>query len=397
MKTREIFDNIHWIGVNDRETVAFEGLWNIEKEGVAYNAYIINDDKVAVIDTVKAFKANEFLDNIKEVIGDKQVDYLIVNHVEPDHSSGILALRDVYPDMAIYASKKGVEMIGNFFNVCDNVHELAEGETLPLGEHTLQFFMTPMVHWPESMVTYETKTKTLFSMDIFGSFGTVNGGIFDDENDYESYEDNINRYFACIVGKVAGQAERALNKLAPIEIKTICPAHGLVWRSHPEYILNKYTSLAKCEKQEGVVIVYGTMYGNTRDAVEILANELKAQGVRNIKMYDLSRVDISYAIADIWVTKGVVLAAPSYYSKIFPKMAYMLYKLSEVKVKNNKLGFVCNYSWSCGADREFEKFIEETKADVASPMVLIKSGVQAEDQEKLAVLAKDMAQAMQEA
>ncbi len=395
MKTRKIFEKIHWIGVNDRETVAFEGLWNIEKEGVAYNAYIINDDKVAVIDTVKAFKVNEFLDNIKEVIGDKPVDYLIINHLEPDHSSGITALLDVYPDMKIYASKKGVQMIDNFFDVTENLCEVEDGETLPLGEHTLQFFMTPMVHWPESMVTYETTTKTLFSMDVFGSFGTVNGGIFDDENDYESYEDNINRYYSCIVGKVTSQAEKALNKLAPVEIKTICPSHGLVWRTHPEYILNKYVSLAKCEKQDGVVIVYGSMYGNTRDAVEILANELKAQGIRNIKMYDISRVDISYAISDIWVTKGLVLAAPSYYSRIFPKMAYMLYKLSEIKVKNNKVGFIANYSWSCGADREFEKFAEETKADVVSPMVLIKSGVKPKDKENLAVLAKDMAEAIQ--
>ncbi|MEG0310904.1 MAG: FprA family A-type flavoprotein, partial [Eubacterium sp.] len=362
MKTVQIKNDIFWVGVNDRETKIFEGLWPIEQEGVAYNAYVINDEKVAVIDTVKSFKQGEYIEKIKKIIGDKKVDYLVVNHMEPDHSSSISDLLAVYPEMKIIGNKKTFPMIKNFYNIDTNFMEVTDGETLNLGHHELQFYMTPMVHWPESMVTFDATDKVLFSMDVFGSFGNTNGSIFDDENDLESFEENTRRYYACIVGKVSGQAQKALQKLGPLDIKTICPSHGLIWRSNVGYIVDFYDRMSRYETEEGVVIVYGSMYGNTVHSAELLAGYLKDEGVKTIKMYDVAKTDISYIVGDMWRYKGLIFGAPAYYGRIYPKMANLLYKVEEIGIKNHKVGFFTDFSWSNGADRYFNSFIEKTKA-----------------------------------
>lgn len=395
MKTVQIKDDIFWVGVNDHETTLFEGMWPITQEGVAYNAYVINDEKVAVIDTVKSYKQGEYIDKIKEIIGDKKVDYLIVNHMEPDHSSSIADLLAVYPDMKIVGNKKTFPIMKNFYDVDKNLYEVADGDSLSLGSHTLSFFMTPMVHWPESMVTYDAKDKVLFSMDVFGSFGNTDASIFDDENDVADYLDSTYRYYACIVGKVTAMAEKALNRLAPaVEIETICPSHGLIWRGNPGYILDLYVRMSQCQKEEGVVIAYGTMYGNTLHTAELLAGYLREAGVKTIKMYDVSKTDISYIVSDIWRYKGVLLGAPAYYGRIFPKMANLLYKLEEVGLKNNKVGFFTEYSWSNGADRYFKGFIDCAKVDVVDEMVNIQGYANAEDEAHLRHLAEKMAEAV---
>nr|WP_243259581.1 FprA family A-type flavoprotein [Eubacterium sp. 1001713B170207_170306_E7] len=369
-------------------------MWPIDQDGVAYNAYIINDDKVAVVDTVKSFKQGEYIEKIRSIIGDKKVDYLIVNHMEPDHSSSIADLLAVYPDMQIIGNKKTFPIMKNFYNIDQNIMEVADGDTLDLGHHELQFYMTPMVHWPESMVTYDATDKVLFSMDVFGSFGSTDGSIFDDENDVASYEDNTRRYYACIVGKVSGQAQKALQKLGPLDIQTICPSHGLIWRSNPGYIVDFYDRMSRYQTEEGVVIAYGTMYGNTLHSAELLAGYLKDAGVKTVKLFDVSKTDISYIVSDMWKYTGLILGAPAYYGRIFPKMANLLYKVEEIGVKNHKLGFFTDFSWSNGADRYFDAFIEKAKADVVGDMVNIQGLADAEDEAKLKALADAMAAAI---
>lgn len=391
MKTVEIKNDIFWVGVNDRETKLFEGLWPIEQEGVTYNAYIINDEKVAVIDTVKSYKQGEYIEKIKEIVGDKKVDYLVVNHMEPDHSSSIADLLAVYPDMKIIGNKKTFPMMKNFYNIDVNLMEVADGDTLSLGAHELQFYMTPMVHWPESMVTYDATDKVLFSMDVFGSFGNTNGSIFDDENDIASFEDNTRRYYACIVGKVSGQAQKALQKLGPLDIQTICPSHGLVWRSNVGYIVDFYDRMSRYETEPGVVIAYGSMYGNTVHSAELLAGYLREAGVKTVKMYDVAKTDISYIVSDMWKYKGLVLGAPAYYGRIYPKMANLLYKVEEIGIKNHKVGFFTDFSWSNGADRYFKGFIESAKADVVGEMVNVQGYANSEDEKNLKTLAEAIA------
>lgn len=390
----KIKDDVFWVGVNDYQTTLFEEMWPIDQDGISYNAYVINDDKVAIIDTVKSIKQDEYIKKIKSIIGDKKVEYLIMNHMEPDHSSGIAELLSVYPDMKIIGNKKTFPIMKNFYDIDKNLIEVCEGETLCLGKHTLQFFMTPMVHWPESMVTYDTTDKILFSMDIFGSFKNPVGSIFDDENDVPAFEDPIRRYFSCIVGKVAGQALKGLKKLGGLDICTICPAHGLIWRSNPGYIIDMYVKMSAKETVPGVVIAYGSMYGCTQQSAEILAIALKNEGVKEVVLYNVSKTDISFIISDIWKYKGLLMGAPAYYGKIFPKMANLLYKLAEIKVDNHKVGFFTDFSWSGGAEKNFQTFVDDTKADVISDMVQVKGTPNEQDISALNELAKKMAESM---
>ncbi len=396
MHTVKITDDISWIGVHDYTTYLFEGMWPIDQKGINYNAYIINDDKVVLIDTVKSTLTDEYLANIKSIIGDKKVDYLVVNHMEPDHSSSMYEVLNEWPDCKIVGNKKTFPMIRNFYGITENYLEVENGDELNIGSRSLQFFMTPMVHWPESMVTYDQKTKTLFSMDVFGSFNATVGSIFDDKNDVKDFEEATYRYYACIVGKVTEMAQRALKALAPIEIKTIAPSHGLVWRKDPAYILNLYVKMANAQTEPGVVIAYGTMYGNTRASAEIIANELRRAGVETIKMYDVGKTNISYILGDIWKYKGVILGAPSYYGQIFPPMENLLYKLAGNKLRNHVCGFFTDFSWSGGANRVFEKFITDMNAQCPADMVNVQGAPQEADIKALKAMALAVAMEVNE-
>ncbi len=394
METTFIKDGIYWIGVHDYTTYLFEGCWPIKHEGVNYNAYLINDEKVILIDTVKEFMAEEYIENIKSIIGDKKVDYLVVNHMEPDHSSSMAAVVNEWPDVKIIGNQKTFPMIQNFYDISKNFLCIENGEKLDLGGRELQFFLTPMVHWPESMVTLDVQTGTLFSMDIFGSYKATVGSIFDDENEVETFLEPTYRYYATIVGKVTEMAKKSLNDLAPLvpAIKMICPSHGLVWRKDPGYILNLYIKLANAEVDEGVVIAYGTMYGNTRASAEIIADELRKCGVRTIKFFDVSKTNISYILADIWRYQGVFLGAPSYYGRILPTMENLLYKLEGNKLRNHVCGFFTDFSWSGGANREFDKFIKATGCYCPGEMVNVKGAPNKEDEEALRAMARSVAQ-----
>lgn len=390
MNTQKITQDISWVGVDDHQTELFEGLWPLDN-GISYNAYVINDEKVAVIDAVKDFECETYLEKIKSIIGDKPVDYLVVNHMEPDHSSGISELRAAYPGVTIVANQKALPMLKNFYGIEEGIQIVADGDTLELGAHCLSFHMTPMVHWPESMVTYDQKDKVLFSMDVFGSFKATDGVIFDDENSVESFVDEIYRYFACIIGKVRLPAAKALKKLGGLEIKTICPSHGLVWRENPGYILDLYTRMANAETENGVVIAYGSMYGNTKHSAELLAEYLGNAGVETVKLYDVAVTDLSYILSDIWRYKGLLLGAPAYYGQLFPKMATVLYKLAGNKLQNHALGIFTGYSWSGGAEKPFAAFAAEAGGVHVGQTVSVQGWADAEDEAALKELAQSMA------
>ncbi len=394
MKNQKIGDGIYWIGVQDFTTYMFEGMWPIDQEGVNYNAYIVEgDDKIALIDTVKSIKTDEYFENIESVLGDKVPDYLVVNHMEPDHSSSIEAVINRYPGIRIVGNTKTFPMIENFYQIDDHFLEITNGGELDLGGRKLQFFFTPMVHWPESMVTFDQKTGTLFSMDIFGSFKATVGSIFADENDIESFEEPTYRYYACIVGKVTEMAQRSLGALAPLTINTICPSHGMIWRTPEDidYLLKLWTKLAYAKTEPGVIITYGTMYGNTRESADIIADTLREAGVKTIKMYDVGRTNISYILADLWKYQGAIFGSPAYYGGIFPLMQNLLYKLEGNKLRNHVAGFFTEYSWSGGAERVFQDFVKKTGTVEAADMVRVQGAPNKQDTVALKTLAHAVA------
>ena len=289
----EISDKIYWIGVNDMDTDLFEGIWPLPR-GVAYNAYLIDDEKVAVIDTVKKGYLPQFIEKIQAVLGDRPIDYLVVNHMEPDHSGSVKILRTLYPDMEIVANQKTLDFLKGFYGIEDGIKIMGDKESLDLGDKSLTFYMTPMVHWPETMMTYENKTQTLFSADAFGGFGVLQGGIFDDEVDLEYYENEILRYYSNIVAKYSPMVQRALAKLQDVPIKVIASTHGVVFRKNPSYIVERYDRWSKQETEKGVAIVYSSMYGHTQTMAEAIARSLACAGVRHIRLHNVSRSHLSF-------------------------------------------------------------------------------------------------------
>ena len=267
--TVQINDHLHYIGVNDRATHLFEGMWPLPNV-VAYNSYLMTGTKNILLDTVRFNCADDFMDKLREVLGeDGKVDYLVVNHMEPDHSSGMKMVLDVFPDVQIIGNKKTLSFLENYYGIVKNTIEVKEGETLELGNRKLTFYMTPMVHWPESMVCYEEETKVLFSQDAFGGFGTLDGSIFDNQINFDDYYyDETVRYYTNIVGKYSNQVQAALKKLGGLAIDMICPVHGPIWRENPGKIISLYDSLSRQETIDGVVIIYASMYGNTERMAE---------------------------------------------------------------------------------------------------------------------------------
>lgn len=387
-----INDWLTYVGVNDRLKPLFENQWPLP-QGVCYNAYLACDEKTALVDSVDVHEAEDFLSKLQTALGDRKLDYFVIHHVEPDHSSTIPFIRRVYPDVTLVGNKKTFEFLGNFYGVdTENKIIVAEGDTLSLGEHTLTFRMTPMTHWPESMVSYENKDGILFSQDIFGGFGALDGNIFDDEiGDIEKVYAEACRYYTNIVGKYSRMAAKSLKKLEDLDIKMICPVHGPVWRSHPENILTLYNNLASHKAQNGVVIAFGSMYGNTEKMADLLARFLSEAGVRNIRLYDVTKTHPSLISTEIWKYRGFIACAPTYNNALFLPMRNLLAILSENKMQNKSMGIVGNYSWSGGAVKEMLAWRESQPFEAVDPVIEVRSAAKPEDLEQLRALAKAMA------
>ena len=394
MNQIKLTDNIFYVGVNDRRTELFENHMELPN-GVSYNSYLIVDEKVALIDPVEAGFIEEYLFKVKSVLQGRKVDYLIINHDEPDHSSSIAAVLREWPEARVVGNAKTFAPLEAFYGPIENKKTVAEGETLSLGTHTLQFFMVPMVHWPESMVTYEQANGIVFSNDAFGGFGALNGGIFDDQVNLAFYEDDMRRYYANIVGKMAMQALKAIEKLGGLEIKMIAPSHGLVWRSNPAWVIGKYTQWSKHEGEEGVVIVYGSMHGNTGVMADIVARGAAEAGIKEVKVYDVAKTEISFIMSDIWKYKGVIIGACAHYANMFPNMNLLTHEINEFKPKSKCFGIFGGMSWSGGGVKTLAKYAEEGQWNLVAENVEVKGApIREEDWDKLYNLGKAVAMAV---
>lgn len=350
-----ITEKIRYVGVNDLKKVIFEGMWPLPF-GVSYNSYLVVDDKIALIDTVEADFAEEYLSNIRNEIGDRNIDYLIVNHMEPDHSSLISLVREAWPQVRIVGNAKTVPMIKGYHGLTDNIHIVKDGDSISLGQSTLTFHMTPMVHWPETMMTYFAEEKTLFSGDAFGTFGALDGGVSDSEarlygctdvsgNTFQAFRDEMLRYYSNIVGKYGQTVQAALKKLSGVEISRICSTHGPVWEAFIPEVVSLYDKLSRYEGEDGVCIVYASMYGNTAKAAKALASELEKRGVP-YAIHNLCTENVSYAYRDAFRFNTLAVGSPTYNNDIFPPAYNFMYGVSARLVKNRRFVAFGSFTWA---------------------------------------------------
>ena len=364
MPAIEIKPDVYWIGVNDRTTDLFEGLWPITKEGVSYNSYLIDDEKKAIIDLTKSFKGDEYLEQIDEVTDISQVDFVVVNHMEPDHSGLIRTLRRIAPRVTFLGSAKTKDMLESFFSIKENVRVVNDGDTLSLGKRTLKFFSTPFLHWPETMMTYEVSHRILFPCDAFGGYGAIRGAIFDDEcKDFDFYQKEALRYYVNIVASFSARVLGAIEKLADLPIDIIAPSHGLIWRKNPSLIVNLYKNWAEYavgKTEPGITLIYGSMYGFTESMMNAVAQGISREDVP-LEIFDASRTHVSYILPSLWTKRGVMIGAPTYQVSLFPPVGEVLNMAAHKHIKNKKVAYFGSYGWSGGARKNLEKIIEPLK------------------------------------
>ncbi len=382
--------DIYYLGFNDRRTHLFENIWPIPY-GVSYNSYLIVDEKVALVDTVERAFIDDYIDEIESIIGDRDVDYLIINHMEPDHSGALKAIVHRYPNITLVGNKKTFGFVEAYYMNPTNTLMVHDDYVLDLGKHKLQFQMIPMVHWPETMVTYEETNKILFSGDAFGSYGTLDGGIFDDEINLEFYEVEVMRYFTNIVGKYCPHTQRAIKKLAPLDIKMIAATHGPIWRSDLDWILTRYNKWSSYDLDCGCVIVYGSMYGNTKKMAETIARQLAVRGIKNIRVYDASKTHSSYIINDIFKYKGFIVGSAAYNNAMFPNVETLLTTVEHMAPKDHYLGIFGNYSWNGGGVKNLKTFAENIKWEMVYEPIEEKGNMKLNTREELITLANAMA------
>jgi len=345
---KKISNDITWVGANDRRLAMFEGVYSVPY-GVAYNSYLLTDEKTVLFDTVDKAVRERFLENIEFVLGGRKLDYIVVQHVEPDHSAALLDLVHIYPEVKIVCNEKILTLLEQFFDfdIRTRAHIIIEGDTLKTGAHELSFIMAPMVHWPEVMVTYDSMEKVLFSADAFGSFGALNGAIFADEVDFErDYLDEARRYYANIVGKYGTQVSALLDKASGLDIEMICPLHGFVWRKDLNGIISKYMLWSRYEPEEyGVLIVYASVYGHTENAAEILASKLRDRGIKTA-MFDVSVTPKSEIVSAAFKWSHIALASTTYNAGIFIEMEAFINDITAHNIQNRTVAIIENGSWA---------------------------------------------------
>jgi len=364
MKPVEITQGIHWIGVNDEKTELFEGLWPIKDEGISYNSYLVRGEKNALIDLCKDIYQEEYLGELMALVDPAKIDYLVVNHMEPDHSGAMRAFLELAPQAKILCTQKAVKMLVDFFGITENIHAVEDGETLDLGGHVLQFTTIPMVHWPETMVTFDQTTGVLFSCDAFGGYGKLIDGIFDDDYaDISFFEKESLRYYANIVAAFSKPVLNAGEKLAGAEIKIVAPSHGLVWRKDPAHIVDlymKWSEYGKGKAEKKVALIHGTMYGNTSRVAEAIAEGLRSTGV-GFETFDVRLTHTSYILPAIWTSQGVAIGAPTYEGSLFPGMAQTLLMAEFKRMFYKDAIYFGSYGWGGGAQRYLSAQLERLK------------------------------------
>lgn len=388
---RQMTEDLYYIGVSDRRITMFENCFPLT-DGVAYNSYLLVDEKTIVFDTVDYVVGRQYLDNIKGVLGDRKLDYLVVNHMEPDHCANITSLVQAYPELQIVGNKKTFDMIKQFYkeDMTDRAIIVKEGDKLSTGKHEFTFLFAPMVHWPEVMMTFDLTTKTLFSADAFGSFGALDGRIFNDELEYKSSAvmDEFRRYYSNIVGKYGLQVQ-AVFKKAPAEISMVCPLHGPIWRTDLPFILEKYQAWSTYQPEEkGVFIAFASMYGDTELAAQTLATKLAEKGVKNLKLVDVSGTHFSHQISMIFKYSHLVFATPTYNTAYHPYMMTLFNEMRELTVRNRSYALIENGSWAITAGKCMKAELDAMKnMTQIGETLTIKSAAEWSQEEEIAKLA----------
>ena len=388
----KITDKIHYVGVNDRNKTLFEGLWPLPN-GVSYNSYLIDDEKVCLIDTVEVDFFTQYLENIRAVIGDRPIDYLVINHMEPDHSGSIALVKKYYPQVQVIGNKKTFGMMSGFYGLgCENDLEVKNGDTLNLGHLELNFVLTPMVHWPETMMTL--CGKVLFSGDAFGCFGALNGGVIDESINCDTFWFEMVRYYSNIVGKYGTPVQQALKKLNGVELDYICSTHGPVWHHYIDKVVGLYDRMSRYETEPGLVICYGTMYGNTERMAELIARAASEAGMKNIVVYNVSKTHHSYILRDIFRYRGLIVGAPTYNTGLYHEMDVLLSEIAGKDIKGNHLlGWFGSHGWASKAVAAIQKWNDEhLHFEAVGEPVDMKQALTPEVREQCAALGRAMAE-----
>lgn len=393
-KNQQITKDIFYVGVNDRQKHKFENMIPLPF-GVSYNAYLIMDTKTALIDTVDISFGDIFINKIQSQLNGRTLDYIIINHMEPDHSGSIRLMRKYYPELIIVGNNKTLSMVNGFYGVDDNTKEIKDGEILSLGTHKLQFVLTPMVHWPETMMTYDQTEKVLFSGDAFGCFGTLDGAVVDTDMNVDRYWDEMARYYANIVGKYGTAVQKALQKLTPIDIEIICSTHGPVWKENIAAAVDMYDQLSRYEGKEGVVIVYGSMYGFTELMAETVAQGLGEAGIKDIIIHNVSKTDSSFILRDIFKYKGLIVGSPTYSNELFPEVESLLRKIEIRGIKNRVFGCFGSFTWAGASVKRLTTFVENMKWVTAEITVEEKQGLKSENYQACLELGRQVAKLVQ--
>ena len=393
--TRKIKEDLIYVGGSDRRLSRFENLFPIPR-GVSYNSYVLLDDKTVLMDTADESISRQYIENVVHALDGRSLDYMIVQHMEPDHCAMIDAIMSRYPEAKLVCTAKAAQMFAQFYDldVSDRTLVVKEGDKLSTGEHTLHFVLAPMVHWPEVMVTYDEKDKILFSADAFGTFGALAGNIFDDEITFDDvWMNDARRYYTNIVGKYGVQVQAVLKKAAALDIQMICPLHGPIWRENLGTLLEKYQKWSTYEPEDKTVtIAYATMYGNTENAVNVLANMLADKGVKNIAMYDVSETDVSELVAESFRCSHLVLAAPTYNSRIQPKMEAYLSDIKALNLQNRTVAVIDNGTWAATAGKQMIGTLEGMKnMTILENTISIKSALAENQLGALEALADELA------
>ncbi len=396
--TKKIYEDLYWVGGNDRRLALFENIYPISR-GVSYNSYVLLDEQTVLLDTVDRAINDLFFENLEHVLAGRTLDYVIVNHMEPDHCASLAELVLRYPEIKIVCNAKTLGIIRQFYRFDADSRALIvkEGDTLSTGKHTLTFVMAPMVHWPEVMVTYDTTDKTLFSADAFGTFGALNGNLFADEVNFEAeWLDDARRYYTNIVGKYGPQVQALLKKAAGLEIRMICPLHGPIWRENIGWFLDKYQHWSSyTPEDQSVVIAAGSVYGNTMNAAEILAGMLADRGVKNIKLYDVSNTHPSVLVSEAFRCSHLVFAGSTYNNGIFTPMETVLLDLAAHNLQNRTVALIENGTWAPVSGKLMRELVEKMKkTQILEPSITLRSSLKEEQLSALEALADAIAQSL---
>ena len=390
-QNQEIAKDIFYVGVNDRQKHKFENMLPLPL-GVSYNAYMIIDEKTALIDTVDIAMGDLFIDKIQSQLKGRKLDYLIINHMEPDHSGSIKLIRKYYPEMIIVGNSKTLSMVEGFYGVDNNMLEIKDEEVLSLGKHKLQFHLTPMVHWPETMMTFDQGEKVLFSGDAFGCFGTLDGAVVDTDMNIDRYWDEMTRYYANIVGKYGAAVQKALKKLTPLDFEMICSTHGPIWKEYVSEVVDKYDQYSRYDSEEGVVIVYGSMYGFTELMAETVAQGLAQNGIKTIIIHNVSKSDPSVILQDIFKYRGLVVGSPTYSNELYPEVESLLRKIEIRGVKHRIFGCFGSFTWASAAVKRLNSFVETMKWTKAELSVDEKQGLKEDNYKACLELGRQVAE-----